>query len=76
MTTAKEDIQRKLTAKQAEVLAFIEQNPVLYSPTVREIATAFMYKSPNAVVGHLRALEKKGYIRRRKGAARNIEVLR
>ena len=66
---------RPLTQKQAAVLEFIEQNPVLYSPTVREIAASLGYKSPNAVVVHLDALEKKGRIRRAPGRSRNIEVL-
>lgn len=66
---------RPLTEKQAAVLAFIEQNPVLYSPTVREIAASLGYKSPNAVVVHLDALEKKGRIRRTPGRSRNIEVI-
>ena len=47
---------RPLTEKQAAVLEFIQNNPVLYSPTVREIAASLGYKSPNAVVVHLDAL--------------------
>lgn len=66
---------QQLTARQAEVLAWITENRVLYGPTVREIAQAFSFKSPNAVTVHLRALEKKGRIRRRPHAARGIEVV-
>lgn len=64
-----------LTEKQAAVLEFIQNNPVLYSPTVREIAAAMGYRSPHAVSVHLAALEKKGRIRRNAGKSRNIEVL-
>ena len=63
------------TAKQAQVLAWIKANSRLYSPTVREIAAAFQIASPNGVVCHLKALERKGLIRRTPGKARNIEVI-
>lgn len=66
---------QQLTARQAEVLAWITDNRVLYGPTIREIAQAFAFKSPNAVTVHLRALERKGKIRRRPHAARGIEVV-
>ena len=64
-----------LTARQAEVLAFISENSAMFGPTIREIAAAFSFKSPNAVTVHLRALERKGKIRRRPHAARGIEVV-
>ena len=63
------------TAKQAEVLAWIKANSRLYSPTVREIAAAFQIASPNGVVCHLKALERKGLIRRTPRSSRGIEVL-
>ena len=75
MTTAKEDIRPSLTDQQAKVLAWITANIALYSPTVREIAAEFGFKSPNGVECHLRALERKGYLKRH-GTARGIEVLR
>jgi repressor LexA len=42
---------------------------------VREIAAEFGIRSPNGVVAHLRALEKKGFIKRRPGITRGIEVV-
>jgi repressor LexA len=69
--TAKE----RLTARQQEVLDFIVANMSLYSPTVRQIASAIGAKSPHAATVHLDALEKKGFIRRVKGKPRNIEVV-
>ena len=64
-----------LTEQQAKVLEWITANIALYSPTVREIAAEFGFKSPNGVECHLRALERKGYLKRH-GTARGIEVLR
>lgn len=63
-----------LTTRQQEVLAFIRQNAYLYGPTVREIAAALDIKSPNGVVCHIKALERKGYVRRIPGKARGLEV--
>jgi repressor LexA len=67
-----------LTKRQAHILAFIRSQIASRSkpPTVREIMAHFGFASPNAVASHLRALERKGFIRR--GAryeSRNIEVL-
>lgn len=62
----------KLPPRQAEVLAFIRANAHVYGPTVREIAAAMGIKSPNGVFGHLKALEKKGHIKRRPGIARGL----
>jgi repressor LexA len=67
--------QTTLTPRQAEVLAFIKANMAMFSPTVRQIAQQFNIRSPNGVMCHLHALEKKGLIRRTPGKARNIEVL-
>jgi repressor LexA len=43
-------------------------------PSLTEIAEAFELASPSGVVDHLRALERKGYIRRRRGVSRGIEL--
>lgn len=67
--------QPTLTARQAEVLQFIRENSGLYGPAIREIAQQFAFRSPNGVICHLDALERKGYIRRRRGIARGIEVV-
>ena len=65
-----------LTARQAEVLAFIEANIGFFGPSVREIAQHMNIRNVTGVVGHLAALERKGYIRRTPNVARAIEVLR
>jgi repressor LexA len=64
-----------LTDRQKQVYEFIRTNIGFYGPTVREIAAALGIKSPNGVVCHLAALEKKGYISRRKRVGRGIEVV-
>tara|TARA_B100000519_G_scaffold199229_1_gene210063 strand:+ start:2824 stop:3426 length:603 start_codon:yes stop_codon:yes gene_type:complete len=65
-----------LTQRQLSVYEFIRDKITLrgYGPTVREIADAFGIKSPNGVMGHLRALEKKGLIIRDKNKSRAIEL--
>jgi len=75
MTTETTTEPRPLTDRQREVLDFIKANRVFYGPTVREIAAALSISSPNGVVCHLDALQKKGYIRRAQRQARAIEVL-
>ena len=64
-----------LTARQAEVLQYIAQNSHMCAPTVREIGVGVGIKSPNGVVRHLRALERKGFLRRNPGKSRNIEII-
>jgi repressor LexA len=63
-----------LTARQREAYDFIIANIQVFAPSVREIARAMSIKSPNGVMAHLKALEKKGWIRRRPNASRGIEV--
>jgi len=77
MTTETETTSRQpLTDRQAEVLAFIEANVGFYGPSIREIAAHMQIRNVTGVVGHLDALERKGYIRRRAKISRGIEVLR
>lgn len=61
-----------LTKRQGQVLKFIcrHQETEGYWPSIREVQAKFGFKSTNAVVGHLRALEKKGAIVRVAGQAR------
>ena len=46
------------------------------APTVREIAAHFRIASPKGVSDHLAALERKGYLQRDPGRARNIRLTR
>jgi len=69
-------LQETLTGQQKKIfkliLASIEQygNP----PTIREIAEQMQFKSPNGVVGHLKALERKGLITRSSHKSRAIQL--
>ncbi|MGD9663255.1 MAG: transcriptional repressor LexA [Porticoccaceae bacterium] len=66
----------KLTARQAQILALIEQciEDTGYPPTRAEIAATLGFKSANAAEDHLRALEKKGAIEMVPGASRGIRL--
>jgi repressor LexA len=63
----------QLTARQEEVLDFIrkQQQKTGYPPSSREIQSYFGFQSQTAAMNHLRALEKKGVIRRTPGKARS-----
>jgi repressor LexA len=65
-----------LTDRQREVLGFFqtftEANGV--PPTVREIGGRF-HVTPRAAFDHLRALERKGYLRRRRSEGRTSRAL-
>jgi repressor LexA len=65
-----------LTARQLEVYQLIRQLIVErgYGPTVREIGDHFQIKSPNGVVCHLKALERKGLIIRNANKSRSIQL--
>ena len=45
-----------------------------YGPTVREIGAGFKIRSPNGVMCHLKALEKKGLITRESHMSRAIQL--
>lgn len=66
----------ELTQRQSEVLEFIRDKIVNrgYGPTVREIAQHLNIKSPNGVMSHLKALERKGVISRDANKSRAIEL--
>lgn len=65
-----------LTTRQHEILGFLQvhQRSHEYWPSIREIQDHFGFASTNAVMGHLRALEKKGYITRVAGQARAFRI--
>ena len=66
----------QLTERQKNVYEMIRALIVDrgYGPTVREIGEHFGIKSPNGVMCHLRALERKGLIRRSPNKSRAIEL--
>ncbi|MFH1304426.1 MAG: transcriptional repressor LexA [Planctomycetota bacterium] len=66
----------KLTERQSEIYQFLKDKIVNrgYGPTVREIGDAFEIRSPNGVMGHLKALERKGLITRQSHISRSIQL--
>ncbi len=65
-----------LTKRQKEIYEFLKDKIVNrgYGPTVREIGTHFGIRSPNGVMCHLKALEKKGLITREAHMSRAIQL--
>ena len=70
-------MSNQLTDRQQSVYDMIRELIVKrgYGPTVREIGEHFGIKSPNGVMCHLRALERKGLIRRSPNKSRAIELM-
>jgi len=66
----------RLTDRQREVLEFIQGFTEAHGvpPTVREIGGRF-HVTPRAAFDHLRALERKGYLRRRSTEGRTSRAL-
>lgn len=66
----------QLTDRQKEIYDFIAHNVEEkgYSPSIWEIAERFGIRSPRGVADHLKALQKKGYIRRVHNRPRGIEL--
>ncbi|HEV3261778.1 MAG TPA: transcriptional repressor LexA [Gemmataceae bacterium] len=66
----------QLTDRQREIYEFIADKIEGrgYGPTVREIGEGFGIRSPNGVMCHLKALEKKGLIKREGFQARAIQL--
>lgn len=65
-----------LTQRQKEIYDFLRDKIVNrgYGPTVREIGLQFGIRSPNGVMCHLKALEKKGLISRESHMSRAIQL--
>jgi repressor LexA len=67
----------QLTDRQKDIYEFIRDKIESrgYGPTVREIGEGFGIESPNGVMCHLKALEKKGLIIRQERSARAIQLV-
>ena len=70
------DPQQRLTKRQRDVYQFVRDKIRNrgYGPTVREIGERFGIHSPNGVMCHLKALEKKGLITREPNMSRAIQL--
>lgn len=62
------------TDRQQEILDFIreQQQTRGITPSIAEMQEQFGFASPNAVAGHLKALERKGLLRREANTARGL----
>lgn len=67
-------LQESLTSQQNRIFGYIRSTIEKrgFGPSIREIADQMGFKSPNGVVCHLVALEKKGLIRRTAKHSRSI----
>lgn len=67
----------KLSKRQQMIFDFIKSEVEMkgYPPSVREIAKAVGLASSSTVHGHLKRIEKKGYIRRDPTKPRAIEII-
>ena len=76
MTSTPSPKRRALTKRQREIFEFLRDKIVNrgYGPTVREIGEEFGIRSPNGVMCHLKALEKKGLIIRESNMSRAIKL--
>ena len=65
---------KNLTKRQEEILNLIKTHilDLGFPPTRADIAKSLGFKSPNAAEQHLRAIEKKGFIKILSGASRGI----
>jgi len=68
---------KELTGRQQQILRFIrgKQDSQGLSPTLREIAGHFRFRSPNAALAHVQALLAKGVLKNLPGRARSLQVL-
>jgi len=68
--------KQALTRRQREIYEFLRDKIMNrgYGPTVREIGTHFSIRSPNGVMCHLKALERKGLIIREQNMSRAIQL--
>ena len=69
-------MSKELTERQASILAFIKDfaQDHGYPPTIPEIQKEFGIKSPNGVNNHIKALTRKGYIKRDSSRARALDI--
>ncbi len=70
------DMEIRLTQRQRAVYEFVRDKIRTrgYGPTVREIGQHFKIRSPNGVMCHLKALEKKELITREPNMSRAIQL--
>jgi repressor LexA len=68
---------KELTKRQRQILEFIQHKRESggLTPTFREIARQFRFRSPNAALCHIQALLAKGFLKNQPGRARALQVV-
>jgi repressor LexA len=68
---------KELTNRQKQVLDFIQRRQFAetLTPTLRDIAAHFRFRSPNAALAHVKALMTKGFLKNLPGRARSLQVI-
>src|SRR5260370_25912157 len=68
---------RAQTERQKQSRYFIErqQHSDRLTPTLRDIAAHFRFRSPNAALCHVQALLAKGFLKNLPGCARSLQVV-
>lgn len=68
---------KELTHRQKQILEFIQrqQESDRLTPTLRDIAAHFRFRSPNAALCHVQALLAKGFLKNLPGRARALQVV-
>jgi len=66
-----------LTPRQAQIFKFLKRYQAKhgYPPTRQEITDQFQFKSNNATADHLKAIEKRGWIKIVPDTSRGIKIL-
>jgi repressor LexA len=69
---------KNLTERQLEILGFIDQKQRAEgtSPSLREIAAHFRFRSMTAALCHVRALQQKGFLQKAPRRARSLQITR
>lgn len=70
-------MSKQLTDRQSAILSFIREfaTDKGYPPTIPEIQEEFGIRSPNGVNNHIKALIRKGYLRRDSSRARALDIV-
>ncbi len=68
---------KSITERQKQILDFIQrkQDSEQLTPTLRDIAAHFRFRSPNAALCHVQALLAKGFLKNLPGRARSLQVV-
>lgn len=71
-------MKKKLTPRQSQVLAFVEdyQEEHGSSPTLQEICDHFHFRSLSSAQEHLRLIEQKGFLTKKPHSSRSIRIVR